>query len=278
MRIETARYITEDDIKIVTLGEITKKKYEANYKGKLYCPTENCGAKVSFSSGKSAHYKTWRFSKHYSECTYHFERTRKTMVYGLANRNLFLISKERKHSALLRAYKTMIEGEKELPTNTPINAPGDKIKPIRKYEQLKLFDLNGEENKLRYRGKLFSRFVHTIQPSDVGNIRLIKGYVKDIELYDDVAEMIVGYDDKEMTISFEERFQKEPLNKSYLNKFWAIVELLNKEKQIIFTGVGEVREDRETDYNLSIYLGSDFKVNGEDLFNIARKMKFASIV
>lgn len=106
---------------------------------------------------------------------------------------------------------------------------------------------------------------------------MIKGYVKDIELLDSAAEIIIGSNNEEMKVVFEERFRKEPLNKSYLNKFWAIKEMLNHYKEIYFTGVGEVREDRNCKYELSIFMGASFKLNNEDLYNIARVMSFQQL-
>ncbi len=93
---------------------------------------------------------------------------------------------------------------------------------------------------------------------------------------DSVAEIIVGHQQEEIKVVFEERFKKEPLNRSYLNKFWAIKELLSVKKVVVFNGVGEISEDRLGSYELSISLGSDIHLNGEDLYNIARSMKLAS--
>lgn len=284
MRIPKARYITEDDIKIVTLNEITKKKYDAMYKGKLFCPTDNCPAKVSFCSGRKAHYKTWRFSNHSPNCIYHLERSGKRTVIGLTTTITMNISNNRIQNALTRAFKTLTQEE----ANEAIKASVSKVKknnsPTKDGEekeqniQMKLFGGELDEESSHMKGKkLLSRWVHHISPKDIGQVRLIKGTIKDVELIDSVAEIVVVSNNEEVKVVFEERFKKEPLNSSYLNKFWAIKDLLHLHKEIFFTGVGEVREDRNGEYELSIFMGTNFKLNNEDLYNIARAMRLQAI-
>lgn len=284
MRIPKARYITEDDIKMVTLNEITKKKYDAIYKGKLFCPTDHCPAKMSFCSGQKAHYKTWRFSNHSPDCIYHLNRNGKRTVIGSTPVITMNISKTRIQDALTRAYKSMVEvDESELiqpSNNKPKKNDSPKTYGAVKEQsfQLKLFGGDLDEESSHYKGKkLLSRWVHLIAPNDVGQVRLIKGYVKDVELLDSAAEIIIGSNNEEMKVVFEERFRKEPLNKSYLNKFWAIKQMLNHYKEIYFTGVGEVREGRDGEYELSIFMGASFKLNNEDLYNIARVMSLQQL-
>ncbi|KGR78291.1 hypothetical protein [Ureibacillus manganicus] len=280
MRIPTARYITDDDIKIITLKEMTKKKYDAIYKGKLYCPTDHCIAKVSFSSGPKAHYKTWRYSNHSSDCMYQLDRVETRTLIKLGKAVTVNISNRRKQDALVRAYKSMILSENEIPIAVQENKNEIRKKSPKKDGQLteqtvqmRLFGGEVDEGDTHFKGKkLLSKFVDAIIPTDIGEVRLIKGFVKDIELIDSVAEIIVGYQDEEIKIVFEERFKKEPLNKSYLEKFWAIKDLLSIKKVIVFNGVGEIREDKSGSYELSIILGSDIRLNGEDLYNIARSM------
>lgn len=224
MRIPKARYITEDDIKMVTLNEITKKKYDAIYKGKLFCPTDHCPAKMSFCSGQKAHYKTWRFSNHSPDCIYHLNRNGKRTVIGSTPVITMNISKTRIQDALTRAYKSMVEvDESELiqpSNNKPKKNDSPKTNGAVKEQsfQLKLFGGDLDEESSHYKGKkLLSRWVHLIAPNDVGQVRLIKGYVKDVELLDSAAEIIIGSNNEEMKVVFEERFRKEPLNKSYLS-------------------------------------------------------------
>ena len=279
MRISKARYIVQDDIEIVTLKQITKKKYEAVYKGKLFCPTENCPAKVSFCSGRKKYYKTWRFSNHSPDCIYHLDRSGRRSVKGLNEYITMNIGSKRKQDALMRAYKSMVNPDsieisdstsfqKQKLNKSPQKDGEDKEQSV----QMKLFGGEMDEDRTVVKGKkLLSRFVNEIGPTDIGQHRVIKGVVKEIEVIDTVAEILVGYHEEQIKVIFEESFKKDPLNKSYLNKFWAVKKLLNN-NTVVFSGVGEVRQGQENEYELSISLGSDFKLNGEDLYNIAKRL------
>ncbi|MDI7740659.1 hypothetical protein QMK38_01485 [Lysinibacillus fusiformis] len=284
MRISTARLVTEDDIMMIPIRQMTKKKYATVFKGKLYCPTAHCPAKLSFSSGKKGHYKTWRYSNHSPTCPYNLERDG---VREIGSRDLQLavnISKRHKQNALMRAYKSMVIGDQNLPgldqNSTDIkNNRARRVKTkANESAQMTLFGGAIDEELAKIKGrKLLSRFVHELGPSDIGNNRIIKGYIKDIDYLESVAEIIIGYQNEEMTIVFEENFKNESLNKSYLNKFWAVKEWLNRQKSVSFIGVGEVRMAKDRRYELSVTMGTDFKVDGEDLYILARKLKAASL-
>lgn len=280
MRISTARLVTEDDIKMIPIRQMTKHKYVASYKGKLYCPTAHCPAKLSYCSGKKGHYKTWRYSNHSPTCPYNLEREG---IRHIGSKDIKLevnISKRHKQTALMRAYKSMVIDQQN-DSKFDENKSNIKNKSPRKIKtnafesaQMTLFGGAVEEEFSQVRGKkLLSRFVHEIGPADIGKNRIIKGFIKDIELLESTAEIIVGYHDKDIIIVFEEAFKKEPLNKSYLNKFWAMKEWMNRQKNVNFIGVGEVRVTKDNQYELSILMGTDFKVDGEDLYNLARRLK-----
>lgn len=279
MQIPTAKCIVGEDIKIIALHEMTKSKYEGMYKGKLFCPTETCLAKVSFCSGdRKAHYKTWPFSKHAMNCSYHPNNSRNRTItrFGRGSN-----SKNRKQEAVMRAYKSMLQLETNEPVIINSKNKSKKNKNPRKtsnYQndsiQMKLFDEEiDEKNSKVTSNKLLSRFVDEISEADIGETRLIKGFVIKVSLIDSVAEIIIDYNNEQIKVVFEERFKNEPLNKSYLSKFWAIKELLNRKERLIFTGVGEVSEVENGEYQLSIWMGTDFKLNGGDLYTIARRMQ-----
>ena len=60
-------------------------------------------------------------------------------------------------------------------------------------------------------------------------VRLVMGKVKNSTEVGDVAEIIVENNNQVITVVFEEAFIAEPLNRSYLNKFWSINQLLNQQ-------------------------------------------------
>ena len=284
MRISKAKLITEDDIKMIPIRQMTKRKYSTAYKGKLYCPTEHCTAKLSYCSGKKGYYKTWRYSNHSPTCPFNLERDG---IRHVGSENIKLevnISKRHKQNALMRAYKSMIIDEQITPkfeqnSNAVKNSSPRKVKTnASEAAQMTLFGGTIDEEFAKTKGKkLLSRFVNEIGPTDIGKNRIIKGFIKDIELLDSAAELIVGYQNEEMTIVFRENFKTVPLNISYLNKFWAIKEWMSHLKTVNFIGVGEVQLTKDNKYELSITMGTDFKVDGEDLYNLARKLKAVAL-
>ncbi len=280
MRISTARLVTEDDIKMIPIRQMTKKKYAAAFKGKLYCPTAHCPAKLSYSSGKKGHYKTWRYSNHSPTCPYNLEREGVRHIGSKTSEIAVNISKTHKQNALMRAYKSMVIDVLKLSKQDRESSDIKNSRPVRvktktnESAQMTLFGGMIDEEFAKIKGKkLLSRFVHEIGPSDIGKSRIIKGFIKDIELVGTAAEIIVGYQNEEIRIVFEEGFNKHPLNKSYLNKFWAIKEWMNRQKTVSFIGVGEIRILKGHQYEMDVLMGTDFKIDGEDLYNLARKLR-----
>ena len=284
MRISTAKLVTEDDINMIPIRKMTKKKYVAAYKGKLYCPTEHCSAKLSYSSGRKGHYKTWRYSNHSATCPFNLERDG---IRHIGSEDIKLevnISKRHKQSALMRAYKSMVIDEENAPQHEHKSSERKNISPRKvktnaaETAQMTLFGGAIDEELAHIKGKkLLSRFVHEIGPSDIGKNRIIKGFIKDIELLESFAEIVVGYQNEEISIVFQDNFKKDPLNKSYENKFWAIKEWMSLLKSVNFIGVGEIQLTKDNKYELSVSMGTDFKVDGEDLYNLARRLKTVSL-
>lgn len=88
-----------------------EEKYVAFYKGRLYCPTPHCQAKLSYNSAKKGHYKTWRNNNHSSACLYNLERDGVRYI-GSADLKLDVkLRKTHKQNALIRAYKSMVINE-----------------------------------------------------------------------------------------------------------------------------------------------------------------------
>lgn len=137
--------------------------------------------------------------------------------------------------------------------------------------QMVLFDGDLYEDELVHRRKNISkRYVDEITETDIGEIRLIMGKVKSIKKVEEVAEIVVEYNNEIITVVFEEAFIAERLNNSYLNKFWSIERLLSRGNQVLFTGIGDVRKNSRTNrLELVVYIGSDFKVNNIDMSRLA---------
>ena len=281
MRILSAIYAADDGVeKEVYPREITPRIYENELKGKLYCPTENCPARISFSSGKTAHFRTWRFDEHSSDCIFYFDRIPMNLGWNTTNTISVEITFDRRQNALQDAFIQMnlTEEEKEtLRRDRAASRGRTKKRAVTAAKknttsmQLVLFDGELYEDELAHRRRNISkRFVDEITESDIGEIRLVMSEVKNIKLLGEVAEIIIEYNNEIITVVFEEAFTAEPLNSSYLNKFWSIKRLLDRLEQIQFTGIGDVRKNAKTNrLELVIYAGTDFKINNTDMFRLA---------
>ncbi len=106
---------------------------------------------------------------------------------------------------------------------------------------------------------------------DVGQVRLVIGYIDSMELVDSVAELVIQYNDIQVKVVYPEAFVKERLNRSYLNKFGAIYKALESEQPPTFIGIGEIRLNDEQVMELIIYNGTDFKINNMDLSLFAKQ-------
>lgn len=281
MRILSAIYLAKDGVKKeIHPREITTRIYENELKGKLNCPTENCPARISFSSGKTAHFRTWRFDEHSSECLFYFDRI--PMDLGRSTTNIISveIAFGRRQNALQDAFIQMNLSEEEKETlrkNKDESGKRTKKRAITSAKrnatsvQMVLFDGELYEDEITHRRRNISkRFVDEITTSDIGEIRLIMGKVKSSRQFGEVAEIVIENNNETITVVFEEAFTAERLNSSYLNKFWSIERLLDQLGKVQFTGIGDVRENvRVNRLELVIYAGTDFRVNNRDMFVLA---------
>lgn len=281
MRIFSAIYIENGRVKKeVHLNEITARFYLEELKGKLYCPTENCPARISFSGGKTAHFRTWRFDEHLSNCVFYFDRIPMILGRNTTDTIRTEITFDRRKNALQDAFMQMNLTEEEKEAIRKNRASSNRRTNERAVTntkrdatslQLVLFDGEFYEDEIVHRRRNISkRFVDEITPLDIGEIRLIMGNVKSIRESGDVAEITIENNNKFITVIFEEAFSAEPLNSSYLYKFWSIERLLNRLEQVQFTGIGDVRKNVKTNkFELVIYYGTDFKLNNMDMFRLA---------
>ena len=135
-----------------------------------------------------------------------------------------------------------------------------------------LYDGHLLEEDALVKGKAIrKKFVDELTMKDVGQVRLVIGYIDSMELVDSVAELVIQYNDIQVKVVYPEAFIKERLNRSYLNKFDAIYKVLESEQPATFTGIGEIQVNDEQTMELIIYTGADFKINNTDLSLLAKR-------
>lgn len=279
MRILSAIYVTSaGDKQELSLHEVTSKIYENKLKGNLYCPTAQCPARISYSGGRKAHFRTWRMDKHARGCSFYFDRNPvNTGIVSAETINLQIPHSQRQN-ALREAFKIMNLTPEELEAIRKKDSaqPRDRKRKITKTQeritsmQMVLFD--GDEygeQLIKPRTNIYKRLVDDIRESDIGKTRLIMGYVGELIDEKQATEIKVTHNKEEITVVFEEAFVRERLNSSYINNFWAIQRLKKEElDRVCFTGIGEVRNSKER-LELVIYMGSDFKLNNWDMSALA---------
>ena len=115
-----------------------------------------------------------------------------------------------------------------------------------------------EEDALVKRGAIRKKFVDDLTMKDVGQVRLVLGYIDSIELVNSVAELVIQYNNTQVKVVYPEAFIKERLNRSYLNKFDVIFKALESEQPPTFMGIGEIQFTDKQTMELIIYNGTDF--------------------
>ncbi|WP_172370860.1 hypothetical protein [Sporosarcina jiandibaonis] len=283
MKIKSAFYRNNNEIeKEIHLGEITTPQvYQNKFKGKLYCPSENCPAKISYSGGRYPHFRTWRYDQHSEKCPYYYDRVPVNLGRNVKDIVSVEISFNRRQKALNDAYIQMnlSEEEREELRNSR-SRPRAKVREITrrkeavKAEQLVLFDGELYEDELIFRRRNISkRLVDGITESDIGEIRLVMGKIASNIENGNAAEIVVENNGKVITVVFEESFTADPYNSSYLNKFWAINQVLERELIVRFTGIGDVRKNtRSKRLELVIHAGTDFRINNSDMSALAARL------
>jgi len=278
----SAIYFEDNGVKKeIQLRKVTSHAYKNKLKGKLCCPMKDCPARISFSGGKYPHFKTWRFDKHSVDCLYYFDRIPMSLGRNTTDAISVEIPHARRRNALDDAYIQMNlsdEEKKDLQksrSNTRTNTREiTKAKVNEKSVQLVLFD-GGlyEDEQIHSRRNISKRFVDEITELDLDKIRLVMGKVKNSLEVGDVAEIVVENNDQVITVVFEEAFTAEPLNRSYLNKFWSINQLLNQHLPVQFTGIGDIRKKvGKNRLELVILAGTDFRIDGGDMSTLATQL------
>ena len=269
MVILHGRYLVGGTEQVVHLSEMNRQKYQKQFKGNLYCPTEGCCALLSYSAGKKAHFKTWRLRHHSEDCMYNGKRAVVTSLHEDAKGTM---SGHRRQNALRNAAKMLAGSKRGKETNGEQKSAPRSSKRLRKKDrQMTLYDEDLLEDALIKEKAIRKKFVDQLTMKDVGQVRLVVGYIDSIKLIGSVAELVIQYNGIKVNVVYPEAFVKERLNRSYLNKFDAIYKALESEQQPTFIGIGEIGLNDEQAMELTIYHGTDFKINNMDLSLFAKQ-------
>lgn len=277
VKILNGRYMVRGTEKIVHLSEMNKQKYKKRFKGKLYCPTEGCPALLSYSGGIKPHFRTWRRRRHSEGCMYNVYRNRIENEGGNLGDKTLTISGHRRQNALRDAARLFTKSEDERKTvretTSPEKGKGQRAKRSRKeHVQMTLYDGDLLEDDTLVKGKAIrKKFVNEINQKDIGQVRLVLGYIQRALLNGAVADIHIEHNGAILPVVFPEEFVKERLNSSYLNKFASLLSAIEAGQVLTFMGVGDIRMNENGVTELAIYSGGDFKINNLDLSVFAKQ-------
>ncbi|MDZ7434339.1 MULTISPECIES: hypothetical protein [Bacillus] len=282
MAILTARFIKDGIEKEYEKSDITPDLYNETLKGYLYCPTKNCGARVIYNSGVKSFLRTWNMDNHIDDCIHGFTRAKKRVGVDTTQFINVELTAERKKRALKEAYKlyTMSDDEKTIektkkPTrkNNPTTVGKESV-PVT-HAVLQDGDQPEEvtNRRIGIRGpNLPKRTVDMLKDIDNGKPRLVMGKVKSVKLIESIADIIVEEGKTNIHVKFEEVFINN--SPAYLGLFHHILKYQkeNKNQDIVFTGIGEVRRSKVNgDLELSVFYGTDFSIDGMDLIKLSMR-------
>lgn len=277
MSILSARYLVDDEfIREFNVRQIDSQVYNSTLKGHLYCPTPDCPSRVIYVNGLRPILKTWYKDDHHPNCLHAFERVKGRVGIDTTQFIDVELSSERKKRALKDALAqyNMTEEEQE---QQRLKRTAKKSNPTTIVRQsgpsANLVLTNGEEvaggGNTGFRGpNLRKRTPDMLKEVDEDQPRLIMGIVKDVKLIESTAEVVVIEKGIETYVKFEEVFHAN--SPTYAGLFHLIKRYKSEMKRVVFTGIGQVRlSTAKTHYELSVFNGEDFEVNGMILTTLA---------
>ncbi|WFA83468.1 hypothetical protein [Paenibacillus amylolyticus] len=278
MSIPVAIYRKNDDVlgEELYVSDIDIDSYREKYKTNLYCPTNNCKAKLVFVQTKPAQFRTWKLDDHISGCDYEFVRQ------GIkAGRSAEEVNVEMKDEQRRRVLKEALElarmseqqvedmraKRKKSRNNSSPKTHSDSSGP-----KINIVTVNGiDENEISgvsFRSRpVLKRDVDVLKETDNGKHRCVTGYVDEVSEDGKKVIISVSRKKKQLKVVFEEAFRANSPN--FEGLFHHITKYIVKHKDVIFIGIGEVRlsQDR-SHYELQVFQGDDFTINGMNLLGL----------
>ncbi|MED4069580.1 hypothetical protein [Priestia megaterium] len=280
MAILSAIYINGTERREYKKSEIDANLYDNYLKGHLYCPTENCNARIVFNSGVPNYLRTWSKDDHIEGCIHEFKRVKGRIGIDTSYFINVELSSKRKKRALKEAFSmyTMTEEErkedkkKKSRKKTTPTTTGKKTRPSTNIVVNGEGVSEGEASRVGVRGpNLSKRTADTLKEKDEGETRLLLGIIKEVVLDDKgTANIVVIENNTKVHVKFEEAFRANSPN--YLGLFHYLQRYISEVNDVVFAGIGEVNILKNNDhYTFSIFYGEDFEVNKMNLLNLSVK-------
>ncbi|MGZ4107806.1 MAG: hypothetical protein ACXVO1_10765 [Tumebacillaceae bacterium] len=276
MPILSALHIEEGEQNELTPHQIKGHLYEQKYKGKLFCTTLGCNAKLVFvqNGTPAGYFRTWKYEHHIEGCVYRFHREigrigiRRELEFhveaspvkkGKAMDEAFAIAKRKADKMEL------IQSVKKSRKSAAGRGAGESA-------QVKLVLFEGiEEEEMKREGirspRILKRDALALKDSDVGRVRLVYGVISDVEAEASRAVVRLDGGNKAVHVRFDEAFFA--INPMYEGLFHYAKRYCEANRNVIFTGYCEVRSGTNGDYELFVYQGRDLKLQNTTLLSLA---------
>lgn len=259
---------------LLSVREITSKKYVKEYKKRLFCATNGCHARLCFvaKSGNKNYLRTWRNSIHSPHCLYSFNK----VDGGRGNRKvgtlIGIVSGDQIRKSLIEAYdmENMSEDEKwKLAEEKRQKAvKGQRPKVNETSEQMTLAIVSDPSRltpeAYKNKGRLYKRDVDTLRETDDGQTRTVTGRIYSLNYMDGIPIIRVFKNDIFMNVRFEEAFFANA--EQYYDMFKFVDRLLKDVESAILNATGEVRRVKENnEFELLVFDREDLLIEGMPL-------------
>lgn len=248
----------------IHIDEVTKEKYEVNFKGNLYCPNVLCSARLSYvewEKTNSFFFRTWKGNKHVDNCNYTIIYSEEEYIKKKTGINRINISDDHIKSKLNNAYFDFLhpEAKKKVKTNgkTQKNSPEELIEDVG-VASPSLFG-EGQDSENGKEPRIDTRLYSQLSESDNGRILCVIGHIDSIRINEEhayinmtpkVYESISIY----MNPGFKKEFSAFYKGLSRINEYFQSQKKIDK--VVIVCCIGQVdflyNEKTTFKYNISV--------------------------
>ena len=279
-RIVDAYLLENKKKKLISLSNISATDYSDKFKGKLYCTTPNCSAKLSYvyRDNFGSHFRTWRESPHAEHCIYYFEKTKSREGRRREGLITGTVSDDRIRNSLRDAFalemmteeqrKSKLERDRE---KRRLRKERYKTKSSKDAQPAQKVVTNPDEisrNTPSIGFKLYKKSADALKESDIGQTRTVIGNLIEVQEKGNNALVRIQKKGIVVDVKFEEAFFAA--NNRYKGMFHYINRYLNDMGDLFFAATGEVRVNKNTsNYDVVVFNSIGFLIHGKSLEGIA---------
>ncbi|MES5056374.1 hypothetical protein ACOTSX_08270 [Bacillus velezensis] len=264
---------------LINLDDINMEDYLKKYRGKLFCTTTSCKAKLSYVNrpGKRSHFRTWRESPHSQSCIHFFEKEDGRIGVRQSGVQNGSVSTDQMRKSVREAFELAILSEEERVRRRESDRQKRQSRKQRRkvtanVEQPAIRIVTDPAKKTedsnRVNGRLYKRNADALRETDLGHTRTVTGIVKSVETGKKSAQVRVYKNGIFVNIKFEEAFFASV--PQYEGLFHYISRFATENTNVIFCAVGEVRHSKQNgEFELVVFESEGLLIHGRTLPSLA---------